>query len=110
MEQHRQGDVFLMEVSDLPKKLTEVKKGSEHQRDGYNVLAFGEVTGHYHGIVSKACKMYHDGAGGAYVQIGVSDTQLLHQEHSPISLKAGQIFKVTIQREFTPEAVRNVAD
>ena len=36
-------------------------------------------------------------------------TTLTHDEHGPITLEPG-VYKVRIQREYSPEAIHNVAD
>lgn len=48
------------------------------------------------------------------VQIGtrtveVDGAVVRHEEHAPIALPAG-LYEITIQREYHPEAIRNVAD
>ncbi len=50
--QYRQGDVFLMEVNQLPHSATP-EAASEKI-----VLAYGEVTGHSHSVRAEDAKLY----------------------------------------------------
>lgn len=99
----RQGDVLLIPVDKIPDtKLKTLKRAT---------LAFGEVTGHHHTI--------HDGAVGLAEEAtaaGLADfiavekeAVLTHQEHDPITVPTGN-YEVVRQTEYTPQALRNVAD
>ena len=109
----RQGDVFIRRVNEIP---ADVRAG-EINKDG--VVAWGEVTGHMHKLSNAARgTVFHLGeagpvrgaqAGGkTYVEV-TSPTELVHDEHAPINLDKG-LYEIRIQREYTPEAIRNVAD
>lgn len=101
MTMFRQGDVFLESCT--------APKGSEEQKPdgGLVILARGEATGHHHSVSSAHAAML---AKGAERFLRVTKTTVLrHQEHAPIQLKPGT-YSVVIQREYTPEAIRNVLD
>jgi len=106
MIQIRQGDVFVQQIAALPDGLT------PKARDGGRVvLAYGEVTGHAHAIDSALAELFEDRDGTLYlrVQAGAGAAQLVHEEHATIDLAPG-CYRVTHQREYTPEAIRRVAD
>lgn len=98
---YRQGDVLISRAT-IPTNTTEVKP-----RNGRLILAEGEVTGHHHSIPAINAIMFMLGQQ-MYVRADQPVT-LTHQEHGPITIDAGD-YAITIQREYTPEAVRNVAD
>ena len=99
MKQYRQGDVFVIRVDSVPSGAVPV--------DGPVILAHGEATGHAHTITSKHAKLY-EAAGERFLRLSIPAV-LRHQEHEPIELPAGE-YKVVRQREYSPEAIRNVAD
>lgn len=78
------------------------------------VLAEGEVTGHSHtidmsvadGIMAQLLELEN---GDRYLEVKGGSVTLTHQEHAPIILSPG-LYKNNIQREYTPEEVRNVRD
>ena len=111
--QMRQGDVFLQKVKAMPSGAIEVPPD-----DGDTVLAYGEVTGHKHRI----CHFMDTGALPARLfEVGDTrfldvqePTNLVHEEHATVALQPG-IYKVSkfgigTQREYSPEAIRSVAD
>jgi len=73
------------------------------------VLALGEVTGHSHQIKEGAV-MYEDVDGTKYVEVLGETADLVHEEHGTISLPGPDVYRVTQQREYTPEEARRVAD
>ena len=80
------------------------------------ILAQGEATGHHHAIEDAAAVQLYEDTSGRDTQAGsvrfmrlTQESVLKHQEHAPIALPRGN-YKVTRQREYTPEAIRNVAD
>lgn len=113
-QQARQGDVFLEVVkkSELPefedKKYTTIEGGGIPQGV---VLAHGEVTGHMHAVRSpNAFLMKQKDSNQFYLFIaGNLALDLVHEEHSPITLPPGH-YKVTKQRQYTPGRIINVAD
>jgi hypothetical protein len=100
MVMHRQGDVLVMSAKEIPN--TAVKQDR-------CVLALGEVTGHAHQIKEEAF-LWVDTDGTKYVEVFGSEAVLVHEEHAPIILPGPAIYKVTQQREYSPEEIRNVAD
>ena len=126
MKIFRQGDVLLIKVSELPKK---VKNVTPKDRI---VLAYGEVTGHAHAIYPEKsldltvldkvkqrfaandtqpmrlkAKLW-DGGAERFLQV-IEKTALRHEEHLPIPLDPG-VYKVVRQREYDPVRERMVAD
>lgn len=100
-EMYRQGDVLLARIDNLPKNA--VEKKSEKRI----VLAWGETTGHAHAIDTSFARMY-EVAGERYV-VALEGATLVHEEHAAIKLAPG-VYRVVQQREYTPGAVRYVAD
>jgi hypothetical protein len=100
---YRQGDVLLVPVATIPAGTTPVAL----QIPGRHVLAFGEVTGHHHSIAVADAELTKT-AETVYLQV-MTETPLEHQEHAAIQVPAGN-YRVVIQREYHPEAIRNVAD
>ena len=104
----RQGDVMLVKVRSVPKGA----KFREADKKRGVVLAEGEVTGHAHTLPSTTVKEYVVPAelGDADRFIVVDKlSQLVHQEHAAIDVTPGT-YKVIRQREYSPVAIRNVAD
>ena len=58
----------------------------------------------------RTVAVYSDAdADAMHVHEADEAVRLLHEEHAPIDLPAGS-YIVRIQREYSPEALRNVAD
>jgi hypothetical protein len=85
------------------------------------VLAYGEVTGHHHvletaeaadwwkhGEISAANQLPGTLAGELFLSLPESAT-VTHPEHSTIELPPGN-YRVTRQREYSPQAIRTVED
>jgi hypothetical protein len=125
---NRQGDVLVIHVA------RGLESAKRKRRDkGRVVLAYGEVTGHAHAITDGgvALMVLDDQAAmakaarellaevGLTVEIrdedvvGVLDVEetaaLTHEEHATIPLDQGA-HVVLRQREYSPEAIRQVAD
>jgi hypothetical protein len=101
--QARQGDIFFRTVSQdkLPKNLK--------KRDS-NILAYGEVTGHSHKIMSPSIaemESYVDTNGDIYVLSPTEDIRIGHDEHNVVVLPANEWVCVSRQREYDPLAVEN---
>jgi hypothetical protein len=98
----RQGDVMIRSIRAIPNGERKVRK------DG--ALAYGEVTGHSHKVADLAGAEVFDCGTGLYVTVtaegGIS---IVHEEHGTVALPKGD-YEITIQREYTPEAIRNVVD
>jgi hypothetical protein len=102
----RQGDVLIVPIAKLPAGLKPVDR--EH---GRLVLAYGEVTGHAHAIRDKRAALFRDPKLAAiFMHVsGDGPVALDHQEHDPIHIPPGD-YQIIRQREYTPDAIRNVAD
>ena len=105
---YRQGDVLIIATD-------EQVEGKKVVRDrGRVILAYGEVTGHAHAIHAKECDLYapeHDAelADRFLSVLAGGGVDLVHEEHDTITIPRGT-YIVRQQREYTPEAVRSVAD
>ena len=102
----RQGDVLLVPVAKLPSRLEPVKR-----ERGRVILAHGEVTGHAHAIKDKRAALFRDPKLAAiFMQVsGDAPVALEHDEHDTIKVPPGD-YQIVRQREYSPEAIRNVAD
>ncbi|MGY2894408.1 hypothetical protein [Deinococcus sp. UYEF24] len=96
---YRHGDVLVQAVPALP---------AAHPRPGVT-LARGEVTGHSHRFSqADQVQLYHAGAE-TFVEVLSERADLIHEEHATITLPRGY-YKVWMQREYSPEAIRRVLD
>lgn len=127
MKMYRQGDVLLVAVR--PALARRIKRGRDLREkpgdDGARrvVLAYGEVTGHAHVVLSgketgrgKGTVDYFEATEGLDVQraapllrVSGRAAELRHDEHRTIVLPRGT-YRVIRQREYSPEAIRQVAD
>lgn len=112
----RQGDVLLIPVKTIPDQATALPPDESHRV----ILAHGEVTGHAHAVYRPQAVVKHrvdmpvagrpDNQPAALNFLQVLETvNLGHEEHTAAPLGAPQYF-TTIQTEYTPEELRNVAD
>lgn len=101
--QMRQGDVFVRKIRKLPDGLKPCAA-----KDGRHVLAYGEATGHSHSISELDGTLSIDAEGRMFLRTEAG-CELVHQEHAPIKIPAGD-YSVTIQREYQPAGFRNVMD
>ena len=100
MSYYRQGDILIVAVSEIT--------GQEQTPNGRIILAEGEVTGHAHAIADPAVTSYVGVDGVLYLD-APKGADVKHEEHATITLPPGK-YRVIRQREYTPEAIRNVAD
>lgn len=98
----RQGDVLIVACERDLSSATRVALES-----GRIVLAHGEATGHAHAIKSRNAVLYEID-GERYLRVDARVT-LRHEEHAPLAIQRGT-YQVIRQREYSPEAIRNVAD
>lgn len=99
---------------------------------GRIILAHGEVTGHAHEVVSETAAgipsaEFFEEPDGRRILLVLAPCVLRHQEHAPIALdpevpqqwRQGDVYGLPLgngaweirrQREYSPEAIRNVAD
>lgn len=99
---YRHGDLLLIPVNNVPEG-----KGAS----GMDVVLLeGEVTGHAHRLqcATKPAVTILAPDGGMFLSL-VEATPLVHEEHGTIVVPPGQ-YAVRRQVEYSPEAIRNVAD
>lgn len=100
---YRQGDVLI-------ERVTQINRDQPMKReDGKVILAHGEVTGHAHAIADEDVHQFAAEAGVTFLEIKEAVALLKHEEHGTIELPQGR-YRVTRQREYSPEEIRNVAD
>lgn len=105
MKYYRQGDIAIIPIT---QKGTQVRDRVEPDR-GRIILAYGEVTGHAHALPEADVELFETAqAADRFLRVR-SLTTLTHEEHAPIDLPAGE-YIVRRQREYSPEALRLVAD
>lgn len=104
--QIRQGDVMLATVQSVPDGFKKEREVSSE------IVARGEVTGHYHEIVcddsENSISVYVNNAGVLCYHLA-QPAVIRHQEHGEIQLPTGT-YIYEPQREYTPEEIRNVQD
>lgn len=97
MDMFRQGDVLITRIARLPAGLDERQS---------RIILTGEVTGHAHRLVQG--RVLEDARGMLFLEV-LQRTQIVHEEHHPLTLEPG-CYQVTRQREYTPEAIRDIED
>ena len=114
-QHYRQGDVLIARISKIPKDASKQPKAKTV------VLAHGTATGHHHVLVAPAAVSWFKAgeipstadkpstlAGEIFLALP-SGGAVTHDEHATIALPKGN-YRVMRQREYSPEAIRNVAD
>jgi hypothetical protein len=101
MKLYRQGDVLIKRIKAVPQ--TTAKKREN------GILAFGEVTGHCHKVENLNEAEVLEVGNDLYLRVSEDGVRIVHDEHSPITLPAGN-YSVVIQKEYSPAEIRNVAD
>jgi hypothetical protein len=101
MKLFRQGDVLIREIKSLP-----IDKATKREN---GILAYGEVTGHCHKVEELKKAEVMEVGDGLFLRVGEEGVRIVHDEHAPIVLPAGN-YEIVIQREYSPEAIRNVQD
>jgi hypothetical protein len=71
-------------------------------------LAEGEVTGHRHQISNGEAELY-ERDGILYLKVLSPTAILTHEEHAQVTIPQGN-WEIRIQREYSPEGWRYVAD
>lgn len=102
---YRQGDILIKKVKSISEELELVNRDDRERI----VLAYGEATGHAHAIHSKKANLFLDKTNNKFYLILKSDVDLVHEEHSTITLPMGN-YEVVRQRQYTPERIINVKD
>jgi len=105
-ELYRQGDVLFRRLRELP-------RGKMIRRES-GIVALGEVTGHSHALAAedRDIAAVLEMGSRLFVHVGHTDrggVTVVHEEHAPVTLPKGD-FEVIIQREYTPQKIRPVAD
>lgn len=96
----RHGDVLIAEASSLP---------SGAKLCPNTILARGEITGHSHRVEAPQTAELWERDGELFLRVVAESARVVHEEHKPITLPRG-IYRVWMQREYTPEAIRPVYD
>ncbi len=97
---YRHGDVMIQECESIPEQAKKVKG---------NILVRGEVTGHAHRLSDPGAFQIFETPNFLFVEVTENEAILDHEEHDTITLPKGK-YKVWVQREYTPEAIRRVID
>lgn len=110
--QYRQGDLLFVKTKSIP-------EGGKRRASGH--ILEGEVTGHIHRVADTQlaeAEVYvfpaqASGEGsGEKLFLSVSaegGVSIVHEDHKTVELPPGN-YEVVRQREYSPEAIRNVAD
>lgn len=103
----RQGDVLLIPIETTA-------RGKDVRENNKVILAHGEATGHAHEIIGDEITLEEitdetDALRGARILRVLGKATVTHQEHAPIVIPPGT-YRVVRQREYSPVAIRNVAD
>ena len=101
MKIYRQGDVLFKQVKSIP-------AGDRKKRPTGHILE-GEATGHIHRLGNLAAAEVLEINDGLFLSVTEEGVSIVHEEHNPITLPAGN-YEVVRQREYSPEEIRNVAD
>jgi hypothetical protein len=102
MKTYRQGDLLFKEVKAIP-------AGDWKKRKTGHILE-GEATGHIHRIADlEAAEVLECGEGLCLTVTAEGGVAIVHEDHGTLTLPAGN-YEVVRQREYSPEAIRNVAD
>lgn len=100
-QQYRQGDVLIERIVKIP-------PSAQRQDAKVIVLAHGEATGHAHTIKDRDSADWWKTESEHFLEIAAG-AEVVHQEHGTIHIPKGR-YRVSRQREYSPTAIRNVAD
>ena len=120
--QYRQGDILIssaiaIDVFGTPSPYFGFGFSHPHspctnlRRRSGRVLADGEKTGHQHVIEADAdIELYEDPLGTLWLRVLSPSARILHPEHAPITVPAGE-YEVRRQVEYDPaEGYQRVTD
>jgi len=96
----RHGDVLIARCDEVP---------ADSKKLPHLILARGERTGHAHRIEQREGNELFELGEDLFLRITRQPATVVHEEHGPISLEPGT-YRVWIQREYSPEAIRRVLD
>ena len=110
---YRQGDVMLITINEIPK---DARKSNDKQI----ILAYGEITGHAHVMLTEKGNDVVAYKNGEDLYLSVFANALLKHgelekiktskgDHDRIQILPGN-YQVIRQREYTPERIRRVED
>lgn len=103
----RQGDLLFVQVEELPKKNLKSRPRNEL---GHLVCREGEAKNHFHKFTDEGVALLDSEDGTeSYLQIEQEEALLTHEEHNPVEFKSG-IYKMIIQREYSPQEIRSIID
>ncbi len=110
--QLRQGDVFLVRISEFPDGVSWLDL-----EDNRIILAEGEATGHAHAVADEGARLYGAPSSGGDLDLehaflavlAEGGVILAHEEHAPLTIPPG-IYEVRRQREYGPEGPLPVWD
>jgi hypothetical protein len=105
----RQGDVKIKMISALPEG-----EKKDAKDNNIAILAYGEVTGHKHQVINGEVNFFTIGDSTnmfspKYLEVLSETATVVHEEHTEIPLVKG-LYEISIQREYFPDEIRNVAD
>ena len=104
MKQIYQGDVSIIKIDKIDKKLSKFpEKGI--------IVAEGEITGHKHTLVAnpKSDIQFGQDENGFYLKVNKGTATLTHQEHKEITIPQGLYF-IGSQYEYDELKERKVMD
>lgn len=101
-----QGDLNIFACDEIPEGLKECKP-----RDGSHILAHSE-TGHHHIVDGNTVRVFEQDEFISYLDVQ-KESNVVHlrnfDTHETIALPPGQ-YRISRQREYTPEGFRRAAD
>src|SRR5688572_8512263 len=97
---YRHGDVLIAAIDAVP---------AEAKQQNTNILARGEITGHSHRIAEREAAEFWELNGQLYIKVVAPSATVVHEEHKPITLPQGT-YRVWLQREYSPGAIRRIVD
>ena len=98
--QARQGDIFFIPINTLPDNIEKVEDG---------IIARGEATGHTHRISDMKKAILYAVGINMYLKV-LKETEIIHEEHKPITILPEGIYEIRKQVEYTPSGLRRVED
>lgn len=101
---YRQGDVLFYKVDEDSHEYRRIEQNwydTIPAKNGYHVLAEGEVTGHAHRVKESRLNRFVRFGGDRFLDIRASKGAVVeHEEHNPIPLPQG-LYEVVIERQYT---------
>ena len=103
---HPQGDLNIFSVDEIPEGLSE-----EKAEKGQHILAHSE-TGHHHVVDGNTVRVFKENDFVSYLDVE-KESNVVHlrsfDTHETIQVPPGK-YRITRQREYTPEGYRRAAD